>query len=99
MKAGHSKDSKISIWSYMDSFLIFILDTCWGGTTEPFVYRDKETGERKYIGDCPKALNEFNNEIFGVDCWDLFCAPAHENSPLRCMDIMGSGQFGLVVVW
>eukprot|EP00957_Ditylum_brightwellii_P154068 11725175-Ditylum_brightwellii.AAC.1 len=68
MKVGHSKDDKISILSYMDSSLVFILDTCWVGTTEPFVHRDKEAGERKFIGDCPKALNEFNNKMFGVDC-------------------------------
>eukprot|EP00957_Ditylum_brightwellii_P026111 1974293-Ditylum_brightwellii.AAC.1 len=61
MKAGHSKNGKIFIWSYMDSSLVFILDTCWGETTELFVHRDKETGEKNFIGDCPKAFNVFNN--------------------------------------
>eukprot|EP00957_Ditylum_brightwellii_P177998 13558225-Ditylum_brightwellii.AAC.1 len=74
---------KISIWFYMDNFLVFILDTCWGGTTESFVCRDKVTGKRKYLGDCPKALNEINNKMFGTDCCDLI-----QNTPSRCMDIM-----------
>eukprot|EP00957_Ditylum_brightwellii_P125159 9541602-Ditylum_brightwellii.AAC.1 len=48
MNAGHSKGGKLSIWSYMDSSLLFILGTCWDGLTEPFVHRDKENGERKF---------------------------------------------------
>eukprot|EP00957_Ditylum_brightwellii_P002669 205220-Ditylum_brightwellii.AAC.1 len=44
---------------------------------------DKETIERKYIGDCSKALNEFSNKIFGVDCWDLTCAPKHRKYSIK----------------
>eukprot|EP00957_Ditylum_brightwellii_P148239 11287294-Ditylum_brightwellii.AAC.1 len=98
-KAGHSKDDRISIWSYMGSSVVFILDTCYGETTELLVHRDKETVERKSIGDCPKALNEFNNKKFGVDCWDLVLHQNMENTPSRCMDVMGSGSFGLVTIW
>eukprot|EP00957_Ditylum_brightwellii_P001363 107124-Ditylum_brightwellii.AAC.1 len=77
MKDRCLKDGNISIWSYTDSFLAFILDAYWDGTIEWFVYRDKETGEMKYIRDCPKALNKFNNKTLGDDCWDSICAPKH----------------------
>eukprot|EP00957_Ditylum_brightwellii_P077523 5890484-Ditylum_brightwellii.AAC.1 len=33
-KVAHSVDRKLSLWPYMDSSLIFILDTCWGGRKE-----------------------------------------------------------------
>eukprot|EP00957_Ditylum_brightwellii_P002018 155369-Ditylum_brightwellii.AAC.1 len=94
MKAGNSKDSKISIGSYMDNSLVFILDTCWGGTTEPFVCMDKETGERKYIGDCPKAFNGFNNKCMGwIDCWDLICAQKHGEYSIKMYGCNGEWNF------
>eukprot|EP00957_Ditylum_brightwellii_P069502 5277677-Ditylum_brightwellii.AAC.1 len=96
MKPGYSKEGKISIWSYMDSSLVFILDTWWGGTTELFVCRDKETGGRKYIGDCPKALNKFNNKMLRVDYWDLMCAPKHRKYSIKMFGRNGKWtiQFG-----
>eukprot|EP00957_Ditylum_brightwellii_P039902 3020859-Ditylum_brightwellii.AAC.1 len=96
MKTCYSKEGNILIWSYMDSSLVFILDTCWGGTIEPFVCRDKETGERKYIGDFPKALNKFNNKMLWVDYWDLICAPKHRKYYIKMFDRHGKWtiQFG-----
>eukprot|EP00957_Ditylum_brightwellii_P182227 13883353-Ditylum_brightwellii.AAC.1 len=61
----------------MDSSLVFILDTCWGGHNEPFICVNKQTGETQLIGQCPKALSVFNNTMFAVDCWDLIWAPKH----------------------
>eukprot|EP00957_Ditylum_brightwellii_P030022 2272280-Ditylum_brightwellii.AAC.1 len=38
---------------------------------------NKQTGEREHIGKCPKALNHFNQAMYGVDCWDLIRALKH----------------------
>eukprot|EP00957_Ditylum_brightwellii_P133859 10206900-Ditylum_brightwellii.AAC.1 len=61
----------------MDSSLVFVLDTCWGGRSEPFIRMNKQTGEREHIGECSKALSYFNQTIYGIGCWDLICAPKH----------------------
>eukprot|EP00957_Ditylum_brightwellii_P092538 7046955-Ditylum_brightwellii.AAC.1 len=76
-KAVHSVDRKLCLWSYMDSSLVFILDACWGGRREPFIRMNKQTGEKEHIGECPKALNYFNQAMYSVDCWDLIHAPKH----------------------
>eukprot|EP00957_Ditylum_brightwellii_P012790 966921-Ditylum_brightwellii.AAC.1 len=67
----------MSLWSYIDSSLVFIFDACWGGRKEPFICVNKQTSERQLIGQCPKALNVFNDTIFAVNYWDLIRAPKH----------------------
>lgn len=75
MRAAHTWDGKILLWSFMESSLIFLLDTDWGGMTEPFFRWNKKTGESVPIGHGPKALNCFNKEMFAIDVWDLMRAP------------------------
>eukprot|EP00957_Ditylum_brightwellii_P177870 13548319-Ditylum_brightwellii.AAC.1 len=67
----------MSFLLYMDSSLVFIVDTCWGRHKEPFIYVNKQSGERQLIGQHLKALNVFNDIMFAVDCWDLIRAPKH----------------------
>eukprot|EP00957_Ditylum_brightwellii_P111326 8490346-Ditylum_brightwellii.AAC.1 len=50
----------------------------------------KETGERKFIGYCLKALNVFNNIRLGVDYWDLICAP---NTKIIHQDMIQSNSY------
>eukprot|EP00957_Ditylum_brightwellii_P056102 4252687-Ditylum_brightwellii.AAC.1 len=38
---------------------------------------NKTTGVWETNGQCPKAFNEFNDTMYGVDCWDLIRAPKH----------------------
>eukprot|EP00957_Ditylum_brightwellii_P074099 5630588-Ditylum_brightwellii.AAC.1 len=38
---------------------------------------NKQTGEREHIGECPKEFNYFNQTMYGIDYWDLICAPKH----------------------
>eukprot|EP00957_Ditylum_brightwellii_P201916 15327793-Ditylum_brightwellii.AAC.1 len=43
----------------------------WGGTTKDFTKRNKATDACECIGQRPKNLDDFNPEMYGVDCWDL----------------------------
>eukprot|EP00957_Ditylum_brightwellii_P205767 15345291-Ditylum_brightwellii.AAC.1 len=79
----------MSLWPYMDSSLVFILDTCWGGHKEPFIYVNKQTGERQFIGQCQKALNVFNDTMFVVDCWDLNRSPKHGKYSIQMHGCVG----------
>eukprot|EP00957_Ditylum_brightwellii_P001917 147154-Ditylum_brightwellii.AAC.1 len=56
---------------------------------EPFVCINKQTGERKLIGDCPKVLNYFNDTMFAVDCWDLIQAPKHKKYSIEMCGCQG----------
>eukprot|EP00957_Ditylum_brightwellii_P140498 10704246-Ditylum_brightwellii.AAC.1 len=44
---------------------------------EDYTRVNKNTGIWETNGQCPKVLNELNNTMYGVDCWDLICAPKH----------------------
>jgi hypothetical protein len=43
LKKARSVDGKLSLWAYMDSSLVFVLDSYWGGQMEPFVCMNKQT--------------------------------------------------------
>eukprot|EP00957_Ditylum_brightwellii_P087384 6651819-Ditylum_brightwellii.AAC.1 len=73
----------------MDSSLVFILDTCWGGHKKPLICLNKQTGERQLIGQCRKALNVFNDTMFAVDCWDLIWAPKHGKYSIKIYGCVG----------
>eukprot|EP00957_Ditylum_brightwellii_P170166 12953678-Ditylum_brightwellii.AAC.1 len=75
LRADHSKDGKLSLWYFVDSSLAFVLDSIWVGTIEDFTGRNKATGASKCIGQGPKARNDFDSKIYGVDCWDLTRCP------------------------
>eukprot|EP00957_Ditylum_brightwellii_P037076 2807247-Ditylum_brightwellii.AAC.1 len=78
----------------MDSSLVFILDTCWGGRKELFIRRNKQTGEGEHIGECLKALNYFNKTMDGMDCWDLICAPKHSRYSVEMYGHVGKWTVG-----
>eukprot|EP00957_Ditylum_brightwellii_P112448 8572462-Ditylum_brightwellii.AAC.1 len=78
----------------MDSSLVFVFDSCWGGQMEPFVCINKQTGERELIGNCPKALNYFNDTMFVVDCWDLVRAPKHRKYSIKMYGRQGKRATG-----
>eukprot|EP00957_Ditylum_brightwellii_P152296 11594762-Ditylum_brightwellii.AAC.1 len=44
---------------------------------EDYTRMNKTTGIQETNGKCPKALNEINDTMYGVDFWDLICAPKH----------------------
>eukprot|EP00957_Ditylum_brightwellii_P117530 8963870-Ditylum_brightwellii.AAC.1 len=41
LEKAHFVDGKLSLWAYMDSSLVFVMDSCWGGQMEPFVCMNK----------------------------------------------------------
>eukprot|EP00957_Ditylum_brightwellii_P103672 7898492-Ditylum_brightwellii.AAC.1 len=55
---------------------------------------NKQTGEREHIGECPKALNHFNQTMYDVDCWDLVHAPKHGRYSVEMY-----GRVGKWTVW
>eukprot|EP00957_Ditylum_brightwellii_P178490 13596751-Ditylum_brightwellii.AAC.1 len=61
----------------MDSSLVYILDLIHGGKMEDYLMMKMETGDCDTTGQCPAALNTFNNEMFVVDCWDMVRATKH----------------------
>eukprot|EP00957_Ditylum_brightwellii_P071301 5419709-Ditylum_brightwellii.AAC.1 len=44
---------------------------------EDYLRMNKETGVCDSTGQCPAALNTFNNEMHAVDCCDLIRATKH----------------------
>eukprot|EP00957_Ditylum_brightwellii_P090087 6860924-Ditylum_brightwellii.AAC.1 len=44
---------------------------------EDYTRINKTTGVQETNGKCPKALNEFNNTMYGVYGWDLLRVPNH----------------------
>eukprot|EP00957_Ditylum_brightwellii_P097388 7417392-Ditylum_brightwellii.AAC.1 len=44
---------------------------------EDYTRMNKTIGVQETNGQCPKALNEFNDTMYGVDCWDLIHVPKH----------------------
>eukprot|EP00957_Ditylum_brightwellii_P195882 14924356-Ditylum_brightwellii.AAC.1 len=79
----------MSLWLYMDSSLVSILDTCLGGHKEPFICVNKHTDERQRIGPCPKALNVFNATMLVVDSWDLIQALKHGKYSIKMYGHVG----------
>eukprot|EP00957_Ditylum_brightwellii_P075806 5761338-Ditylum_brightwellii.AAC.1 len=73
LKKVCSVDGKLSLWAYMDSSLVFVLDSCWG----------------ELFGNCPKALNYFNDTMFVVDYWDLIWAPKHGKYSIKMYGCQG----------
>eukprot|EP00957_Ditylum_brightwellii_P045842 3477910-Ditylum_brightwellii.AAC.1 len=41
---------------------------------EDYSGMNKKTGVHDTTGQCPAALNIFNNEMYSVDCWDMIRA-------------------------
>eukprot|EP00957_Ditylum_brightwellii_P120514 9194677-Ditylum_brightwellii.AAC.1 len=77
VRAGTSVDSKLSMWSFMDSSLVYILDLIHGEKIENYSRINKETGVCDTTGQCQAALNTFNNEMYAVDCLDEIRAAKH----------------------
>eukprot|EP00957_Ditylum_brightwellii_P149625 11393370-Ditylum_brightwellii.AAC.1 len=77
VRTGTSVDGKLSIWSFMDNSLVYVLDSVHGGRVEDYTRMNKTTGIHETNGQCPKALSEFNTTMYGVDCWGLSCMPKH----------------------
>eukprot|EP00957_Ditylum_brightwellii_P164860 12551468-Ditylum_brightwellii.AAC.1 len=61
IRAGTSVDGKLSICSFMDSSIVYILDSVYSGRMEDYTRMNKTTGIWEINGKYPKALNEFNN--------------------------------------
>eukprot|EP00957_Ditylum_brightwellii_P203154 15333452-Ditylum_brightwellii.AAC.1 len=77
VRAGTSVDGQLSILSFIDSSLVYILVSVHGDRMEDCTRMNKTTGVQETNGQCPKDLNEFNSTMYGVDCWILICAPKH----------------------
>eukprot|EP00957_Ditylum_brightwellii_P079176 6021754-Ditylum_brightwellii.AAC.1 len=77
VRAGTSADGKLSIWSFMDSSLVYILDSIHGRKMEDYLRMNKKAGVCDTTGQCLAALNTFNNEMYAVDCWDLIHTAKH----------------------
>ena len=60
----------------MDNSLVFMLDTAFGGRMEPIVRKNRD-GTREAIGQGPRALNFYNEGMFGVDVFDQKRASKH----------------------
>eukprot|EP00957_Ditylum_brightwellii_P145635 11088763-Ditylum_brightwellii.AAC.1 len=56
---------------------------------EPFVHMNKQTEAREQIENCPKALNNFNDTIFAVDCWDLIQVSKHGKYSIKMYGCQG----------
>eukprot|EP00957_Ditylum_brightwellii_P120770 9212155-Ditylum_brightwellii.AAC.1 len=44
---------------------------------EDYLRVNKETGVCDTTGQCPAALNTFNNKMYAIDCWDMIRAAKH----------------------